>query len=110
MYELTAPSAAAKVGADKVTVHITADDMGPKIEETVRMILDAHSHEVNTLREQWFDHMQDRLNKQGAQIRHLEHQMREVRDGLDAWAGRIQRLESLPGVQEALAAQEREGK
>ena len=33
--------------------------------------------------------------------------VREVRNGLDAWAGRIQALESLPGVQEALAARDR---
>jgi hypothetical protein len=35
-------------------------------------------------------------------------QLVAVRDGLDAWAGRIQRLEALPGVAEALAAAESE--
>ena len=93
------------MSSDKMTVHITADDMRPVFEETVRMILEAHTHEVDTLRERC-DHMQDRLDRQGARIRHLEHEIAAVRDGLDAWAGRIQRLESLPGVQEALAARE----
>lgn len=63
----------AQVDASKLRVHITADDwrgVFREVLETVRMTLDAHSHEIDTLRE------------------------------------RVQRLESLPGVAEALAAQE----
>ena len=72
-------------------VHLTTDDMRPILDEKIRMIMDAHSHEHDTARER-LDHMQERLNQQAARIRHLEHQ--------------ITALVALPGVAEALAAAE----
>lgn len=75
--ELTREAGKGSMVSDALTVHITADDMEPKLTDIVRREL-ASIHE----------------------------EIAAVRDGLDAWAGRIQRLESLPGVAEAIAAQD----
>ena len=106
------------MAASDVRLTIRLDDkLGKMIVEMAEEV--KRQRDVSAVLGERLDHVQDRLDRFGARLRHVEQQpmdtsaeelrglheaVREFRDGLDAWAGRIQRLEALPGVAEALKA------
>ena len=72
-----------------LTVQVTVDDAAKALIQEVRDLVALAQSMANEIERQ-------------------RKEIKELYDGMDAWAGRIQRLENLPGVQEAIKAAEQE--